>query len=186
MLDVHESFKMKTFEYSANLATSVQSRTLFTSIVLVLFAYQVVRRTDLVPRWSHAGFSISFGLLLFAILLNLGGFLFAAKSYHLNKECLTIVRRWKDKQIKIAEIREIRKFPDSETDMEVKLIGFTTMFGYFGTHYALKTGFVTLLATQRKNRILIQTFQGRRYIVTPDDLGLLNKLSEFVERKEFL
>jgi hypothetical protein len=45
--------------------------------------------------------------------------------------------------------------------------------GYSGLYYFSKVGWVWMHATQRTNYVLILTKDGKKRIITPDDMGLV-------------
>ena len=174
---------MKTIEYNASLDNSNRAITALVLLLFLLLGYFLVR----IITHSHGNLmTILFpsGLLFILFcLLTLASYFLAPQSYKLDSLNLTIVRRAKDKVIKLADIIEVRNV-DYEMNRAIRLIGVGGLFGYFGKHYALKIGAVTVYASQRKNRILIQTNQGQKIIITPDDdISMLEQLKELMKTK---
>lgn len=122
-------------------------------------------------------YHLSILLLFIAILL--GSFLFAPQSYSLSNNEIIINRPIKNRKINIYDIEEVRIIPDTEIKGLIRTFGVGGVFGYFGKHYNSKLGNITLYATQRKNYILIQMKQGKKIIITPNDIKMLEKIKEF-------
>jgi hypothetical protein len=50
------------------------------------------------------------------------------------------------------------------------------LFGYYGWYSSSNIGSFFCYGTQRKNRILIQMKSGEKFIITPDDTGILAEI----------
>lgn len=170
---------MKTIDYKASLDSSAKERTVLIILSFVLVCYFSFRAFTLSHNNLNTILFPSILLLIFMVTA-VTCYLFAPKSYKLDNEKLIIVRRTGDKEIRLDDIVEIRNV-DYEMKRAIRLIGLGGLFGYFGKHYALKIGVVTVYASQRKNRLLIQTLQGQKIIITPDDeSNMLEKLKELI------
>ncbi len=173
---------MKALEFKASLNIERKLRNTIMIVLAILAIYHVFRAlTSPLVTWE----SISLSIIIIGIFFSttLISYFFATKSYKLDHKKLSILTRIGNKEIKISDIEEIRNV-DYEMNHSIRLIGFGGLFGYFGKQYALKIGFVTVYATQRKNRILIQTTQGQKIIITPDDeSSMLSRLKDLMESR---
>ena len=88
-----------------------------------------------------------------------------------------------NKKIKLTDIAEIRIIPEGELIPGIRTFGSGGLFGYFGQFNYKGIGNVTLFATQKRNRVFIKTKQGRKIIITPDDLGITEQLKENLRPK---
>ncbi|MBW7943281.1 MAG: hypothetical protein H3C64_13055, partial [Candidatus Kuenenia stuttgartiensis] len=79
-------------------------------------------------------------------------------------------------KIDFREIENVRLLENRETIGLLRVFGVGGLFGYFGKYYNSKIGSVNLYTSQRKNRILISTLGGNKYIISPDNLDLLKYL----------
>jgi hypothetical protein len=59
----------------------------------------------------------------------------------------------------------------------IRTFGVGGLFGYFGKFHTPNIGHITFYATQRVNKVLIVTKQGKKIILTPDDIGLIQNIN---------
>ena len=78
--------------------------------------------------------------------------------------------------IKISAITEARILNSNEMSGLIRTFGNGGLFGYYGKFYNTKLKHLTLYTTQRKNRILIETSQSKKIVISPDDLSFVEKL----------
>jgi hypothetical protein len=118
----------------------------------------------------------SVGIMLFmVIVLSFWGY--SPKSYIVDERFLIIHRKISDVKILLQDIVEIRLVRPDEFDGTIKTFGSGGLFGYFGFYYNSKLGGnIELFATQRKNRVLITTSNKKIYLITPDDVNIIEKI----------
>jgi hypothetical protein len=107
--------------------------------------------------------------------------LFAPQFYILDPVELIIYRPYKDVIIKLKDIQEIRIIDDSDLGRTIRTAGVGGLFGYFGKYYCSNYGSVTFYTTQRRNKVLIQTYNGDAIIITPDDLQLVSEIRDRIQ-----
>lgn len=143
------------------------SRDSFVKIItisaLLLFLFIGFNTVKIVVDPLSDGFDvvIAAGTLLFFIVVFLGCYLYAPKFYEIDAVNLIIHRPAGVKVIPINEIAELRILSQQEMSGLIRTFGVGGLFGYFGKFYSSKIGHVTLFATQRENRIFIQTISGK-------------------------
>ena len=165
----------KTMEYKASLDTLSKVITLGVAVLFIVIGQKSVRaimlaQGDSITLWVHTG------ILLLFIIIGLGPWLFAPKSYTVNGTELIINRPISKVIIKRSDIAEVRIITDAEMSGLIRTFGNGGLFGYYGKFYNSKMGHMMLYATQRKNWVLIQTNEGKKIIITPDDTGIIEKL----------
>jgi hypothetical protein len=159
-------------KYSATLDNLARSVTIG---VIGLFIGLSVLEVLTTPEKASAFPSIPI-LILFPALV-LGAWLVSPMSYTVEAGTLRINRPIGPVRINRADIREVRMVDEHELRGLVRTFGSGGLFGYFGKFYSRTLGHVTLYTTQRKNRVLIQTEQGKTFILSPDDPGMIDALN---------
>jgi membrane protein YdbS with pleckstrin-like domain len=114
--------------------------------------------------------SLLVGLVLFV-------FLFSVKNYTIENNSLHI-NRWLNKVIiPFAEIKTVRVVTDADMGLVFRTFGVGGLFGYLGKFSSSKLGSLTYYATQNKNRVFIELHNGKKLLITPDDLVLAEQLN---------
>jgi len=122
------------------------------------------------------------GVIIFIIPLIFFCYIYAPQSYSLYKDELIINRPVKNKTIKIADITETRLVAPSDFLGTIRTFGVGGLFGYYGKYYNSKLGSMTWYVTQRKNRILIATADGKKIVLSPDDINMVDALQSRIMR----
>jgi hypothetical protein len=160
-------------EYKASLDKIAKGTTLF---VIALFGFIGAR--VITELWASESDSIFPNALSLVAILTvfLVSWMYAPISYSLTHDTLLINRRTGPVRIALAEIKEARLLDGNTTALGIRTFGVGGFFGYFGKFYFSRLGHVTCYLTQRKNRILIVTTQGKKIMISPDDPGLADLL----------
>lgn len=166
-------------KYKASLDTLAKLITAGTLILFIVLGYRSVNALA-VSEGNTITIAVHTGTLLLSITILLVCYLLAPQSYLVDDTNLTIVRYINNKKIKLTDITEIRTIADSEMIGTIRTLGIGGLFCYYGKYYNSKIGTMIFYATQRKNRILIQTKQGGKIIITPDDLCIIEKIKEIL------
>lgn len=161
--------------YKASRDTLVKVITIATLLLFLVIGFNSIK-IIIAPTSEVSEIVIASGTLLFFIVVFLGCYLYAPKFYEIDVVNLIIHRPSGVKVIPVNEIAELRILSQQEMSGLIRTFGVGGLFGYFGKFYSSKIGHVTLFATQRENRIFIQTISGNKFILTPDDLGMLGAL----------
>ena len=154
---------------------------LITIGVLALFTF-IGMKPIMQMMTEQGGFNfnpVSFGVIFLFAGIFIGCWLFAPQSYTLNQSELKVNRVIGNVSFKISEIKHIRILEAYESRGTIRTFGVGGLFGYYGKFYIPKIGSSTFYATQRKNKILMELQDGRSIVITPDDLGLYDRLTEF-------
>ncbi len=82
-----------------------------------------------------------------------------------------IDRKYKPFEIPFSAIRQIRIAAPNAMRGAIRTLGNGGLFGYTGHYYNSHLGHMTLYCSQRRNYVIIDTTDGTRSIVSPDDPG---------------
>lgn len=149
-----------------------------TSLVIILF-------TGIIIVNVHAYFNADtsshkhihgFVLLLFPLVI-ISCYAFSIKGYMIEGSDLIILRPIGSRKISIPDIAEVRAIKREEMTAAIRTFGVGGLFGYYGKYYSWTLGSLTLYTTQRKNRVLIILKNGKKILISPDDLSLVERLS---------
>ena len=102
--------------------------------------------------------------------------LLAPRAYTLNKETLTIHRAAGNVVILTRSINGVRPLDTSMLAGTIRIFGVGGLFGYFGSFSIPAIGSTRFYASQNRNHVLIHTTDGKRLLITPDDLAFLEEL----------
>ena len=164
-------------EYKASLDTPAKVITIVTFVLLLAVGQESVRIL-IAAGGSAETILIHSGILLTFIVLLLGSWLYAPKSYTLSDSYLLINRRIGKVNIRLSDIKQVRVLTDDETKKTIRTFGVGGLFGYFGKYHTPGIGHLTFYATQRKNKVLILTNSDKKIVITPDDIDLAEKLKQ--------
>lgn len=162
-------------EYKASLDPLAKILTIG-AIILFIFIGQKSVRQLMIAQGDNMIILLHTGILMMLVLIIVGSWLFAPSSYSAYGGDLFIKRPIGNVSIKVSEIIEARVLNSKEISGLVRTFGNGGLFGYYGKFYNSKLKHLTLYTTQRKNRILIQTSQGKKIVISPDDLSIVEKL----------
>ncbi len=164
-------------DYKASLDTLAKIITSGIVILFLFIGYKDVKALS-VSQGDTTAILIHSGKLLLFIGILLVCYILAPKAYRLDNTDLTIIRPASNIKIRLNDIAEIRTIADGELTTSIRTFGVGGLFGYYGKYYYPKIGNMTFYATKRTNRILIQTKEGQKIVITPDDLTLIEQLKE--------
>jgi hypothetical protein len=115
--------------------------------------------------------------ILFLSALFFGVRAYAPTSYTIDETHLIINRPASNKKFSLADITEVRLLEKTELKGTLRTFGVGAMFGYYGQFSIPKIGSTTFYATQMRNTILIRLNKGKKILISPDDTGMLEKLT---------
>lgn len=164
-------------EYKTSLDTLAKIITIGIVILFIVIGHQSVKSL-LVAKGDSSILLIHAGVLLLLVAIILGSWLYAPQSYTIDKTDLTINRPIGKVKISLADISQVRSVSDTEMRGTIRTFGVGGLFGYFGKYYTPGLGHTTFYATQRTNKILIEDKKGKKFILTPDDIGLIDKIKK--------
>lgn len=133
-------------------------------ITLIVIAYSFH-----IPSFAGAAIRVPLCLILGA------AFLFAPKYYIIGEGKISIKRYLGKTSINISDVADIRAIDGSQLKYAIRTFGVGGFFGYYGLYWSKSLGSFKAYITDRNNCVLLQTRQGKRFVLSPD-----NRL-EFVE-----
>jgi hypothetical protein len=166
---------MKTEIYTASLDSFTKTLTWF---IFILFAGLSIRS---VLGIIHAAGNVSAilvqtGVLLLLAAILLVSYAFSPQGYVLQGDELIIKRPARDKHLKLNDVLEVRMLTEADMSWTIRTFGVGGLFGHYGKYYNSKLGNFTQYATRRNHQIFIRTRQGKKLVLTPDDVTLADKL----------
>jgi hypothetical protein len=96
-------------------------------------------------------------------------FAFRPAGYVVTSEEVLVSRLLRDVPIKRADIRRVAALPARDLSASVRLFGVGGLFGYYGKYASHLLGRTTWYATRRDTPVLLETTDGKKYILTPND-----------------
>ena len=113
-------------------------------------------------------------------VISVAAYFYAPKSYTLSDTALIINKVIGKVQIDLNTIKEVQKIPKFEGGT-IRTFGSGGFFGYYGKFYNRVIGKMSMYVTRRDTMILVKT-KDRNIIISPDDIGLFDKLSAAIHR----
>lgn len=162
-------------EFKASLDTLAKILTLGVILLFIFIGQKSVKQL-VIAQSDNTTVLIHSGIILMLLLIIIGCWLFAPKSYSICGGDLLINRPIGNVSFKISEIDEARVLSSNELSGLIRTFGNGGLFGYYGKFYNSKLKHLTLYTTQRKNRILIKTSQSKKIVISPNDLSIVEKL----------
>lgn len=151
-----------------------------TTVICILFAVVIYRSIQAMidSQGDLSAILINSLISVFLLVVIIICYIYSPASYTVDRSGLSINRPVGNVHVDIKDIVKFRTLTDNDMVGMIRTFGVGGLFGYFGKFYNASIGPVTLYATQRKNRILIHTRQGKSLIITPDDLTLVDRLRQ--------
>jgi len=115
-------------------------------------------------------------LLVVAIIC----FLYSPQSYQITDK-LVVIRPLKPKVFDFKEIDSVRVLDKSEMKGLMMTGANGGLFGYWGNFYNKTFRDMKFYATQRKNLILIKIKDGKKIVISPNDISMADKLKERIQ-----
>ncbi len=117
-----------------------------------------------------------FSLLTFILGVS---FVLSTKSYSLNSQELIIKKQLGTTAFPVADIYEARIITKDDMKGTIRTFGSGGLFGYYGLFYNRTLGSFTMYTTQRTNTIFIKLKDGKKIIISPDDVKMLDLLKSY-------
>jgi hypothetical protein len=164
-----------TMEYKASTDALVKGITIGVFLLFIVLGKASVMAL-IFAKGDTTTILIHSGILLLFVAILLGSWLFAPQSYLVTGTELIINRRIGKVKFALTDLKEVRLLSPDEMKGTFRTFGTGGLFGYFGKFYIPGIGHSTFYTTQRKNKILIETSDSRKIIITPDDAGMVEYL----------
>ncbi len=113
---------------------------------------------------------LSSSLLLIGLtLMYLLVYIYRPQYYQLTDDFLVIQRRISGVRIERSFIKNSEQISSDQLRYAMRVFGVGGVFGYFGKFRTSKMGMMTWYATRRDRFVLVETFEGKKIILTPDE-----------------
>lgn len=167
--------------YSASLDNLSKGISVF---VFVLFGAIIslqlntyIRADQDLPAWSII---LMGGIFLLIIATT---WIFRPVKYSVNSERLIIHRPVRDVEIRIRDIRKAVRISKDDMRWTARTFGNGGLFGYYGKFWNKKFGTMTWYATKRNNYLLVETREGKKLVLTPDDVQLEQEIQKYLRER---
>lgn len=152
---------LRCMKYSASLDTLARIVT-FVTIVVLGTVIVVQFTTQQQP-------AVSWGVSVLVVAVFLFTYYFRTTGYTVTNDSLVIHRPASNVTITRNDIVEVSIVEPAKTKGIIRTFGVGGAFGYYGKFRGYYLGAMTWYATRRSDLVLIQTFTGKKIVVTPDD-----------------
>ena len=106
-----------------------------------------------------------FGLSFIYLLV----YIYRPINYQLTDKFLLIHRIISDVKIERTRIKNMEQVSTDQLRYAMRIFGVGGMFGYYGKFRTSKMGTMTWYATRRDRFVLVETIEGKKIILTPDE-----------------
>ena len=114
---------------------------------------------------------------IFLFIIEFGIFIFRPISYTITDQEVIVNRLWKDVIINRKNIQNVEILDKDFSKRTIRTFGVGGMWGYFGKFIHDIVGSITLYVTRRDKMILLRLVNGKKMVLSPDDLeGFVEKL----------
>ena len=146
-----------------------------TPTVMVVFSVVIVL-ISLFVRVESFALVVLFPSVFLLIIVFLC-YLYQPLGYEVDDDSLQIVRRIGKFSIPRNTIEKVSPLTPQDLGFAWRMAGNGGVFGYTGWYSSGKIGKMRWFVTQRNNYVLVETTQGAKYLLSPDDAsGLINTL----------
>ena len=137
-----------------------------TVILFIGFLVVMMRKYDTSPS-KELAFAIAFSLMMMVLPLVL--FFYRPKSYSITEEAVVVNRLAGTFRIPFSSISHVIRADRSDMRLAIRTFGNGGIFGFTGTYRNSKFGKMRWFVTQRTNYIVIETTDGKKFVITPDE-----------------
>lgn len=99
---------------------------------------------------------------------------------------LLILSRLSQISVKVSDILSIRIFDSEDKKGLVRTFGAEGVLGNFGNYSTIKHKKLNVLTSRDTNWILISTKDGKKTVISPDDLDLIKVINELINKELWL
>lgn len=167
---------MKKINYKASL--DILSKIITFAIIIIFIivggiSIQTLEENNLDSKTIFVHSGILFLLLIILIL----SYLYSVQGYIIENNSLIIRRFIGNKKIDKNEITEIQKMTKDDVKGTFRRLGVGGLFGYFGQFHNPTFGRIYYYTTQRKNMILLKIGDGKKVMISPDNMEIIDELN---------
>jgi hypothetical protein len=169
------------FECKSSMDKMTRFKTIFVASIFIVTMILIYLSSKNSGNGS-AIFVILFLLILYSIVMGYG-IQNTPISYRLYNTHLVINKRYHPISILLRDIHMIREFDKADKKGLIRTGGAEGVIGNLG-HYSSKLHKkLTVYTSRDTNWVLIQTKQGKKYVISPDDLAIVEKINELIYQK---
>ena len=172
-------------EYKATLDTMARIITGF--VALLFFSISSFTFYTLTKTEADTTGILAF---LFSTFLMMGIFGFCyfyrTMAFVVERDRIVIKRPVKDIIISIESIQEVFVATKESMRWTVRTFGVGGLFGYFGKFWNKEYGNMTWYATRRNNYIVVVTKKGKKIILTPDQLSMIDEIQRRLKPRDLI
>jgi hypothetical protein len=103
-------------------------------------------------------------------------YLWGPTSYLVKDDKLVINRKIGNVVLPLNEIVSAKEITREDYTFAIRYIGNAGFCGWYGRFWSPKLGNLKFFASQKKNLVLIETIHKGKWVISPDDLSLVNLL----------
>ena len=126
--------------------------------------------------------SFAFGLIVLYFILLIIGFVNKPIAYILTNSELWIKRRSGLIKINLVDTKLIREFNQDDKKGLYRKFGAEGLFGNFGTYSSKLHKTFKVYTSRDSNWVLIVTNSGKKIVISPDDLILIDRTNELINK----
>lgn len=115
-------------------------------------------------------------VILFLVLII--SYIMSSTGYSISEKELKIIHPVGVKTLAIDEIKSAIEIKKSDIIWSLRTFGVGGVFGFYGKFYSRKFGPMNFYMSQYRNLILIETKSGKKLVISPDKLDLLEDLNQ--------
>jgi hypothetical protein len=121
-------------------------------------------------------------LLLIYIVALIYGIYKTPILYKITNGDLLILSRFSKISIKIQDIRSARIFDSEDKKGLVRTFGAEGVLGNIGNYSTIRHKKINVLTSRDTNWILISTYDGKKTVISPDNLDLVNVVNDLINK----
>lgn len=149
--------------YKTSLGKSAKILTIGSTL---LFAFIIIGQYLIAEDWVNAIFLCTAIALALIYFITFG---FRPLSYCLTNDELIIHRLFTDVKIHRNNIKNVELLNQDSIRGSIRTFGVGGLFGYYGKFFNSRLGGMTWYATRTDRMVMIDTIDGKKIIITPDD-----------------
>lgn len=137
-----------------------------TTGVAILFTIIIIAQYSII---TNAGRNGTFYTAVALLLIYFITFSFRPVNYKITNGHLIIHRLFTDVKIERDNIKSVELIDKNKIHGAIRIFGVGGLFGYFGNFANFEMGKMTWYATRKDRTVLINTKNGKKIILTPDE-----------------
>jgi hypothetical protein len=119
------------------------------------------------------------GILFIVLVVS---YLMSSTGYSISEKELNIIHPIGAKTLALEDIKSALEINKSDIMWSLRTFGVGGVFGFYGKFYNRKFGRMNFYMSQYKNLILIETQSGKKLVISPDKLELLDDLNRYLNQ----